>query len=216
MIYTFPWEYSDERVKRFIMISSILIQQARNLCKPLQAYSAFSKMSSIRQNFHDDCEKLLNKQINKEMYASYTYLALYSYFIQQDQSLHGFAQMFFKNSQEEREHSVLLIDYLVNRGGKVVMEDVKKPEVELKTAKDAVIAALELEKEINQSLLDLHVVAEDKGDGHLSDFIEEHFLEEQVESIKDVGDLVTRIERAGEGLGLIYIDDELKKRYSKA
>ena len=48
-----------------------------------------TKMSpaNIRQNFHDECEKSLNKQINMEMYASYTYLSLYSYFIQQDKAL---------------------------------------------------------------------------------------------------------------------------------
>merc|ERR1719186_1978362 len=95
-----------------------------------------------------------------EMHASYTYLTLYSYFIQHDKALHGFAKMFFKNSQEEREHSKLLIDYQAKRGGKVVMEDIKKPEIEFSTAKDAVEAALKLEKGVNQSLLKLHVVAE--------------------------------------------------------
>ena len=176
-----------------------------------------TKMSpaNIRQNFHDECEKSLNKQINMEMYASYTYLTLYSYFIQHDKALHGFARMFIKNSQEEREHSLILIDYQAKRGGKVIMEDIKKPEVELKTAKDAVEAALKLEKEVNQSLLDLHVLAGEKGDGHLSDFLEEHFLEEQVDSIKEIGDLVTRLEMAGDGLGVIYIDNELKTIYGK-
>ena len=176
-----------------------------------------TKMSpaNIRQNIHDECEKSLNKQINMEMYASYTYLTLYSYFIQQDKALHGFAKMFIKNSDEEREHSLTLIEYQAKRGGKVVMEDIKKPEVELKTAKDAVEAALKLEKEVNQSLLDLHVLAGEKGDGHLSDFLEEHFLEEQVDSIKEIGDLVTRLEMAGDGLGVIYIDNELKTIYGK-
>ena len=35
--------------------------------------------------------------------------------------------------------------------------------------------------------------------------LEEHFLEEQVDSIKEIGDLVTRLEMAGDGLGVIYI-----------
>ena len=169
--------------------------------------------ASIRQNFHEDCEQALNKQINMEMFASYTYLTLYSYFIQHDKALHGFAKMFLKNSQEEREHSLLLIEYVTKRGGKVVMENIKKPEVELSTAKNAVEAALNLEKDVNQSLLNLQVLAGEKGDGHLSIFLEEHFLEEQVDSIKEIGDLVTRLEMAGDGLGVIYIDNELKKRF---
>ena len=34
--------------------------------------------SPIRQNFHEECEALINKQINMEMYASYVYLAMVS------------------------------------------------------------------------------------------------------------------------------------------
>ena len=33
-------------------------------------------MSRVRQNFHEDSEALINKQINMEMYASYVYLAM--------------------------------------------------------------------------------------------------------------------------------------------
>ena len=150
-----------------------------------------------------------------EMYASYTYLTMYSFFIQQDKALHGFANMFFNNSKEETEHSLMLIEYQTKRGGKVVMEDIKKPNIELSTAKAAVEATLKLEKEVNQSLLDLHVLAGEKNDGNLSDFLEEHFLEEQVAAIKQIGDLVTRMEMAEDGLGVIYIDKELMNIYSK-
>ena len=199
---------------RVLKTSPLVHQQIRQLFA-LDNITKKMSRASIRQNFDEECEKSLNKQINMEMYASYTYLTLYSYFIQHDKALHGFAKMFFKNSQEEREHSKLLIDYQAKRGGKVVMEDIKKPEIEFSTAKDAVEAALKLEKDVNQSLLKLHVVAGEKGDCHLSDFLEENFLEEQVESIKDFGDLVTRLDMAGDGLGVIYIDNELKKKYDK-
>merc|ERR1712215_295019 len=187
------------------------------LVNPQIVHHITRRMSStiIRQNFHEDCEKLLNKQINLEMYASNMYLSLYSYFIQHDKALPGFAKMFFKSSEEERGHSVTLIDYLAKRGGKVVMEDVKKPDFELTTAKKAVELALNLEKDVNQALIDLHEVAEDKKDGHLVDFLEEHFLEEQVDSIKDLADLLTRCEMAGEGIGVLFIDQELKKKFDK-
>jgi hypothetical protein len=33
-------------------------------------------MSRIRQNFHEDCEASINKQINMELYASYVYLSM--------------------------------------------------------------------------------------------------------------------------------------------
>merc|ERR1712107_684648 len=56
------------------------------------------------------------------------------------------------------------------------------------TTMEAMEAALELEKTVNQSLLDIHKVAGDKGDGHLCDFLESEYLSEQVEGIKAVGD----------------------------
>merc|ERR1712126_568502 len=54
------------------------------------------------------------------------------------------------------------------------------------TPLEAMEAALELEKTVNQSLLDLHKVAGDKGDGHLCDFLESEYLSEQVEGIKAI------------------------------
>merc|ERR1712045_326742 len=74
---------------------------------------------------------------------------------------------------------------------------------------EAMEAALELEKTVNQSLLDIHKVAGDKGDGHLCDFLESEYLTEQVEGIKAVGDLITKMKRAGDGLGLHIIDKEM-------
>merc|ERR1712210_218544 len=115
-------------------------------------------VSKIRQNYHEDCEALINNQINMEFYASYVYLSMSSYFNRDDQALHGFA---------------------------------------------------ELEKTVNQSLLDLHKVVGDKGDGHLCDFLESEYLGEQVEGIKAIGDLITKMKRAGDGLGLHLIDKEM-------
>ena len=62
---------------------------------------------------------------------------------------------------------------------------------------------------VNQSLLDIHKVASDLGDAHLCDFLESQYLSEQVDGIKEIGDLVTKIKRAGEGLGLLIIDKEI-------
>merc|ERR1712110_565564 len=77
------------------------------------------------------------------------------------------------------------------------------------TPVEAMEAALELEKTVNQSLLDLHKVAGDKGDGHLCDFLESEYLAEQVEGIKAIGDLIVKMKRAGDGLGLHLIDKEM-------
>jgi ferritin heavy chain len=62
-----------------------------------------------------------------------------------------------------------------------------------------------------QSLLELHKIADDSKDPQLMDFIESEYLKEQVEAISDFGHLITRMKRAGEGLGIHLIDKELKE-----
>ncbi len=97
------------------------------------------------------------------------------------------------------------------RGGRVVFQDITRPATnEWGTALAAVQAALELEKSVNESLLAMHNVSGSRGDPHLCDHLEGHFLQEQVESIKKLGDLVTKMKRAGDGLGLHIIDKELQ------
>merc|ERR1712018_1047597 len=167
-------------------------------------------VSKIRQNYHEDCEALINKQINMEFYASYVYLSMSSWFNRDDQALHGFAAHFKNESGEERGHGMKLMEYQTKRGGRVVFQDIAKPTtMEWGTPLEAMEAALELEKTVNQSLLDLHKVAGEKGDGHPCDFLESEYLNEQVEGIKAIGDLITKMKRAGDGLGLHLIDKEM-------
>ena len=90
-----------------------------------------------------------------------------------------------------------------------MLKDIPKPETdEWGTPLDAMKAALELEKTVNQSIIDLHALSDGKSDGMMTDFLE-GFLEEQVEGIKAIGDIITRITRAGPGLGEIVMDKEV-------
>merc|ERR1712183_1092804 len=133
-----------------------------------------------------------------EFYASYVYLSMSSWFNRDDQALHGFAGHFKTESGEERAHGMKLMEYQTKRGGRVVFQDIAKPTtMEWRTPLEAMEAALELEKTVNQSLLDL------------CDFLESEYLGEQVEGIKAIGDLITKMKRAGDGLGLHLIDKEM-------
>ena len=166
--------------------------------------------SKIRMNYHEEAEALVNKQINMEFYASYVYLSMASFFRRDDQALLGFAKYFKEQSEEERGHGIQFMDYKAERGGQVVFQDIARPTtMEWGSILQAMEAVLELEKTVNQSLLDIHKVAGEKGDAHLSDFLESKFLDEQVESIKKVSDLITQLRRAGPGLGEHIIDKEL-------
>lgn len=165
--------------------------------------------SQVRQNFHTDCEAGVNKQINMELYANYVYLSMSYYFDRDDVALKGFAKFFKKSSDEERDHAEKLMKFQNQRGGRIVLQDIKKPSVEeWGTGLNAMQAALELEKTVNQALLDLHKVAADHGDAQMCDFIETHYLTEQVEAIKELGDHVTNLKRVGPGLGEYMYDKE--------
>jgi ferritin heavy chain len=167
--------------------------------------------SRVKQNFHIETESLINKQINMELYASYVYMSLSAYFDRDDIALLGFAKRFKENSHEEREHAEKLIKYQNMRGGKVVFREIAKPSSdEWGTAMEAVEASLQLERDVNESLLTLHKAADSKSDAQLTDFLEGEFLKEQVEAIKEIADLITKMNRAGDGLGLHIIDKELQ------
>lgn len=165
--------------------------------------------SIIRQNFHEDSEDGINKQINMELYASYVYLALAYQFDRHDVALKGFSKFFKKNSDEEREHAQKLMKYLNSRGGTIRLECIKAPLAnvsEVSAGLDAMQMALKLERDVNDSLLRLHRLASERNDPHLTDFIEEHFLDEQVRSIQEIGEYIINLKRNGPGLGEYQFD----------
>merc|ERR1712233_56456 len=207
-------QLQPRRLREWVPGSSLLHIQTSTFSStsqtPRTTTTVKMAVSKIRQNYHEDCEALINKQINMEFYASYVYLSLSSYFNRDDQALHGFAAHFKTESGEERAHGMKLMEYQTKRGGRVVFQDIAKPTtMEWGTPLEAMEAVFELEKTVNQSLLDLHKVAGDKGDGPLCAFLESEYLGEQVEGIKAIGDLITKMKRAGDGLGLHLIDKEM-------
>lgn len=165
-------------------------------------------MSAIRQNFNEETEASINKQINMELYASYVYMGLASYFGQSDVGLPGFQKFFKASSEEERTHAEKLIKYQSLRGGMCVFKDIKAPEPlpDKFSGKDALAKVLELERKVNDALLELHGIAGKHNDAHLCDFLESEFLNEQVDSINQLGHLITQANRCGEGLGEFEFD----------
>jgi len=166
-------------------------------------------VSQCRQNFHTEVEAGINRQINMELYASYCYQSMYFYFDRDDVALPGFANYFKKSSEEEREHAEKLMKYQNQRGGRIVLQDIKRPEHdEWGTGLEAMQVAMQLEKSVNESLLNLHKVGTNHDDAQFCDFIESEYLEEQVKAIKEIGDHITNLKRVGPGLGEYMYDKE--------
>lgn len=163
--------------------------------------------SSIVQNFDSECERAINQQIKFEYLA----WSLYAYFSRFDVAFPGAAGFFWKSAEEELGHAKQWIDYQNKRGGVVKFYssryDLSRSVV---TLQDAFREALECEKLINERLLELNELAGRKSDTQLCDFIESNFLGEQIDSIKQLGDYITQLERIGDsGHGQMYFDDRL-------
>ncbi|XP_040894020.1 LOW QUALITY PROTEIN: ferritin, heavy polypeptide 1b [Toxotes jaculatrix] len=140
--------------------------------------------SQVRQNFKPGLEAAINRQINLELYASYVYLSMDYYFDRDDKSLPKF---FHTQSKEEREHAEKLLSLQNKRGGRIFLQDIKKPDRdEWGSGLEVLECALQLEKSVNQSLLDLQKMVTEHNNPHMCDFIETHFLDEQVKSIKQL------------------------------
>ncbi|XP_054846166.1 ferritin heavy chain A-like [Eublepharis macularius] len=154
--------------------------------------------SQVSQNFHAECEAAVNQLVNLELWASYVYLSMACHFDRDDVALSHAVKFFKQQSYEEREHAEKFLRYQNKRGGRLVLKDIKKPEQdEWGNILEALQKALQLEKTVNQALLDLHKLATEKADPHLCDFLESQFLEEQVKTIKRLGDHITNLKRLG-------------------
>ncbi|KAK2104173.1 fts3-like protein [Saguinus oedipus] len=82
----------------------------------------------VHQNHHQDSETAINCQINLELYASYVYLSMSYYFDRDDVALKNFAKYFLHQSHEEREHAKKLMKLQNQRGGRIFLQDIKKPD----------------------------------------------------------------------------------------
>ncbi|KAK0061506.1 soma ferritin [Biomphalaria pfeifferi] len=72
-------------------------------------------------------------------------------------ALPGFHKFFKTQSEEEKEHPEKLMKYQNKRGGRIILQEVKKPDRDAwGTGLEAMQFALQLEKNVNQALLDLH------------------------------------------------------------
>ena len=122
--------------------------------------------------------------------------------------LPNFAKYFEKCAEEEFEHAQMFMRHQNKRGGKIALKAIEKPEKdEWGRGIDGMMAALQLEREVNQALLDLHEKCDKSNDYEMADFIEANFLHVQVESIKELTGHITNLKRVGEeGHGEYHFD----------
>jgi len=198
----------------------------------------------------DNLKSQMNKQINLELQAFYTYLSMSIFFDRDYVAMHGFHKFFKKASNEELSHATQMMEYLNQRGVPTYLSPigipcdntllspentvthrstsancetaeariVRKPDTndptfincDWRDPLSAITAARQLEMNVYRNLKSIHTYADKQKDPNLTDFLE-GFLDEQVKSIKELSDLVTRLKRVEPCLGYHLIDKELDK-----
>ncbi|KAF7468315.1 hypothetical protein GHT09_014487 [Marmota monax] len=160
--------------------------------------------SQICQNYSTEVEAAVHRLVNLHLRASYTYLSLGYYSDPDNVALEGVGHFFLELAEEKHEASERLLKMQNQSGGRAPFQDVQKPsQDEWGNTLDAMEAALALEKNLNQAILDLHALGSTRTDPHLCDFLENHFLDEEVKLIKKMGDHLTNLHRlAGPQAGL--------------
>ena len=152
--------------------------------------------SQIRQNYSTEVEAAVNRLVNLHLRASYTYLSLGFFFDPDDVALEGIGHFFRELAEEKREGAERLLELQNDLGGCALFQDVQKPsQDEWGKTQEAMEAALALEKNLNQALLDLHALGSARADPHLCDSLESHFPDKEVKLIKKMGNHLTNLRR---------------------
>jgi ferritin len=156
----------------------------------------------------------INKQINSELGASYTYLAMSAYC--EANSFTGSARWLRVQSQEEYGHAMRLFDFMLARNSKVDLKSLEQPRLEYKSLTEVFETAYEQEKAVSGQIEALYeLVFREKAYPAVVQL--EWFLNEQVEEEKTCRDIVAKLHMVGKDpSGLLEIDRELGSRAPEA
>lgn len=154
--------------------------------------------------------ELLNQQITKEFYSAYLYLDFSNFYY--NQGLDGFGNWYKIQAQEERDHAMLIIQYMQNNGEAVVLETIDKPDVALISAKDVLAEGLKHEQYVTSLIHNIYDAAYSVKDFRTMQFLD-WFVKEQGEEENNADSLIKKFELFGDDPKSLYmLDNELSAR----
>ena len=135
----------------------------------------------------------LNGQIAYEFGASQQYVAIAVYY--DAETLPALAAHFFRQAVEERNHAMIMVQYLLDAGEQVVTPGVDAPQTAFSDPVSPVALALDQERRVTDQISALVALAREE-----QDFIAEQFLgwflKEQLEEVSSMSSLLAVVERA--------------------
>ncbi len=137
----------------------------------------------------------LNEQISNEFGASQQYIGAAVYY--DSETLPQLAAFFYRQAVEERNHAMIMVQYLLDTDEEVRIPDVKSQQTTYDDVVGPVRMALEQEKRVSDEIFALFKLARDTGDFRAEQFLT-WFVKEQVEEVSSMTDLLNVVERTQE------------------
>jgi ferritin len=135
----------------------------------------------------------LNEQIGNEFAAHQQYVAIAVYF--DSETLPQLARFFYRQALEERDHAMMMVQYLIDADERVTVPGVAAPQVEFTNIVEPVSLALQQERRVTDQINALAGTARAEGDYTSEQFVQ-WFIKEQVEEVATMSDLLRVVERS--------------------
>jgi bacterioferritin B len=152
-------------------------------------------------------DEALNRQIGAEFAASQQYIAIAVHY--DAQTLAGLAAHFYRQAVEERNHAMMLVQYLLDTGLPIRIPGVDAPQTEFADDRAPVELALAQEKTVTEQIAGLVELARDERE-HVGEHFLGWFLEEQREEVASMSALLAVIDRATTG-NMLLVEDYLAR-----
>ncbi len=150
----------------------------------------------------------INHQIGNEFGASLQYVAIAVHF--DTRALPQLAAHFYKQAEEERDHAMRFVKFLVDTDADVKIPSVTAPKMKFSTAEEAVKLSLDWELEVTEQIHKLVELAK-KESNYTTDTFLQWFVKEQLEEVSSMDNLLKVIRRAGED-GLLRAEEWLARK----
>jgi ferritin len=137
----------------------------------------------------------LNEQIAYEFAASQQYIANAAYY--DAETLPRLAAFFYAQALEERNHAMMMVQYLLDADADVTIPGIAAPESTFADVVAPVALALEQERRVSDQIAALAGIAREEGDFQSEQFTQ-WFLKEQVEEVASMSALLKVVERSAD------------------
>ncbi len=135
----------------------------------------------------------LNEQVGHEFDAHQQYVAIATYF--DAQTMPRTAALFYAQALEERDHAMMMVQYLLDADEVPRIPALSAPRCEFADVVEPVAVALEQERRVTDQINALTLVAREAGDLASEQFMQ-WFIKEQVEEVASMGDLLAVVTRS--------------------